>query len=290
MTGYASADGAMGDASWSWELKSVNGRSLEVRCRLPATLEGLEPAVRTRLNERFKRGTLTASMTFNRPAGSVKLRLNPAVVDQLEEIVEAISVRVRAEMPRLDGLLGIKGVIESVEEEEGPSIREARHEAILATLDAAIAALAQNRSEEGRRLAAVLSGHLDAADEAVARAHASAALQPQAIRTKLAAQVAALLDSMPQLSEERLVQEAALLAARADIREELDRLTAHLAAARDLLLEGGAIGRRLDFLCQELNREANTICSKSTDIALTRAGLDLKAVIDQLREQVQNVE
>jgi uncharacterized protein (TIGR00255 family) len=290
MTGYASADGAMGNASWSWELKSVNGRSLEVRCRLPSFLENLEPMVRARLNERFKRGTVNASLTFNRPPGTLKLRLNPAVVDQLEDIIEAIAVRIRAETPRLDGLLGIKGVVESVEEEEAEEILAAREEAILATLDAAIAALAQTRSQEGERLAAILSGHLDTADKAVKSAHASAALQPQAIHSKLAAQIAALLDSVPQLSEERIAQEAALLAARADVREELDRLTAHLSACRGLVNEGGAIGRRLDFLCQELNREANTICSKSTDMALTRAGLDLKTVIDQFREQVQNVE
>jgi len=290
MTGFASADGGAGDVAWTWELKSVNGRSLDVRCRLPATLEGLDPAVRARLQDHFKRGSITAALSLTRPPGAVRLRLNPGIVDQLEEIIEALSLRVKADTPRLDGLLGIKGVVEAVEEEETADARAVREEAILVTLDKAIAALAETRAEEGQRLVAVLSGHLRAAGAAAKRAGETAALQPEAIRKRLAAQVASLLEASPPLPEDRLAQEAALAAARVDVREELDRLRAHLAAAQELLDEGGAVGRRFDFLCQELNREANTICSKSADIALTRAGLDLKAAIDQLREQVQNIE
>jgi len=290
MTGFASAGGGIGDVAWTWELKSVNGRSLDVRCRLPATLESLDPAVRARVQDSFKRGSIVAALNLTRPAGGVRLRLNQAVVDQLEDIIEALSVRVKADTPRLDALLGIKGVIEAVEEEETADARAAREEAILATLDEAIVRLAKARAEEGRRLAGVLAGHLEAAEAAAARAGATAALQPGAIKARLAAQVTALLEAAPALPAERLAQEAALLATRADVREELDRLRAHLAAARELMAEGGAIGRRLDFLCQEMNREANTICSKSSDMELTRAGLDLKAVIDQLREQVQNIE
>ncbi len=290
MTGYASADGGTSDASWSWEIKSVNGRSLDVRCRLPPALEGLEPALRTRVQNRFSRGTVTATLTVTRRGGAVRLRLNPAVVDQLEGIIEAFSLRVRADTPRLDGLLAVKGVMEAAEEEESPGLRAEREAAILKSLDAAIAALAKNREQEGARLAGVLAGHLDAAGAAAKRASASAVLQPEAIRAKLSAQVAALLEASPALPAERLAQEAALLAVKADVREELDRLSAHLTAARGLLDEGGAIGRRLDFLCQEMNREANTMCSKSADIELTRAGLELKAAIDQLREQVQNIE
>ncbi|HLF58553.1 MAG TPA: YicC/YloC family endoribonuclease [Alphaproteobacteria bacterium] len=290
MTGFASADGGMGDVRWTWDLKSVNGRGLDVRCRLPATLEGLEGAVRSRIQENFRRGSITAALTLIRPPGAVRLRLNQAVVDQLEEIIEALSVRVKADTPRLDALLGIKGVMETVEEEETAEARSAREEAILATLDAALAALARARAQEGEKLASVLAGHLEAAEHAAARAGASATLQPEAIKARLAAQVASLLEASPALPADRLAQEAALLAVRADVREELDRLRAHLSAARELLEQGGAIGRRLDFLCQELNREANTICSKSADIELTRTGLELKAVIEQLREQVQNIE
>lgn len=290
MTGFASAVGGVGDVGWTWELKSVNGRSLDVRCRLPAPLESLEPAVRSRIQERFKRGSIVAALNLARPVGAVRLRLNQDVVDQLEDIIEAMSIRVKADTPRLDGLLGIKGVIETVEEEESKDARAAREAAVLASLDEAIDALGRNRAAEGERLAAVLQGHLAAAAAAADRAGGAAALQPEAIKARLETQVTSLLDSAPGLPAERLAQEAALLAAKADVREELDRLCAHLAAARDLLSEGGAIGRRLDFLCQELNREANTICSKSTDMDLTRAGLDLKSVIDQLREQVQNIE
>ncbi len=173
MTGFASADGGMGDVRWTWDLKSVNGRSLDVRCRLPATLEGLEGAVRSRIQENFRRGSITAALTLIRPPGAVRLRLNQAVVDQLEEIIEALSVRVKADTPRLDALLGIKGVMETVEEEEAAEARSAREEAILATLDAAIAALARARVQEGEKLASILAGHLEAAEAAAARAGAS---------------------------------------------------------------------------------------------------------------------
>lgn len=290
MTGFASASGGDGEATWSWELKSVNGRGLDVRCRLPSALEGLEPSVRSRFQDKFSRGTITAALTLVRPPGTVRLRVNPAVLEQLEDVIEAVSVRVKSDVPRLDGLLSVKGVMEIAEEEEAPEIRARREAAILASLDEAVSALADARDREGRHLSEVLTGHLEAASAAAGRARNSAALQPDAIRERLASQVAVLLDSSPSLSPERLAQEAALLAARADVREELDRLAAHFASARELLAEGGTIGRKLDFLCQEMNREANTICSKSTDIELTRAGLDLKAVIDQLREQVANIE
>lgn len=287
MTGFASAAGRDGETAWTWELKSVNGRSLDVRCRLPATLEGLEPAVRAHLQERFKRGSMTATLSLTKPTGALRLRLNQAVVDQLEDIIEALSVRVKADTPRLDGLLGIKGVVEAIEEEAEP---EKRERAILATFADAADALARTRAQEGERLAAVLTAHLDEAEAAAKRAALSAAAQPEAIRKRMAAQIDTLLQAAPALPAERLAQEAALLAARADVREEIDRLRSHLSAARELMRDGGAIGRRLDFLCQELNREANTICSKSTDLELTRAGLDLKTVVDQLREQVQNIE
>jgi uncharacterized protein (TIGR00255 family) len=290
MTGYASAAGGDGEYRWTWEIKSVNGRGLDIRCRLPPTLEGLEPQVRTRLQARFRRGSVTAVLTLVRPTTSVRLRLNPAIVEQLEEIVESLSARVKVDTPRLDGLLALKGVVESVEEEESPAAREAREAAMLQDLEAAIDALDRARREEGGRLAVVLAEHLDGLQRLSEKANATAALQPEAIRARLNAQVATLLEAAPQIAAERLAQEAALLATRADVREELDRLRAHVAAARDLLAEGDAVGRRLDFLCQELNREANTICSKSADIELTRIGLDMKAAVEQLREQVQNIE
>jgi uncharacterized protein (TIGR00255 family) len=290
MTGFSRADGHDRGWAWTWELKSVNGRSLDVRCKLPADFDGLEPAVRSRVQERFRRGNVSAALLVSRPAGAFRLRLNPEVADQLEKVVKEMAARVEAQPPTLDGLLAMRGVVEAVEEEEAPEARAAREQAILRSLDEALAALAEARCQEGGRLATVLADRLDEMERSRTKAEACAALRPEAIRARLEEQVAALLDAAPALPEERLAQEAALLAARVDLREELDRLRAHLAAARELLAEGGPVGRRLDFLCQELNREANTICSKSTDIELTRVGLELKAGIEQFREQVQNIE
>jgi uncharacterized protein (TIGR00255 family) len=290
MTGFARADGHDDVLGWTWEVKSGNARGLDIRSRLPQDLDRLEPVVRVKAHERFKRGAVSAALTLTRPAGGVRLRLNPDTASELEVILGQLSARVEAEPPRLDGLLAVRGLIEAVEEENSPEARAAREEAILSSLDEALADLARARAKEGDRLAAVLSGLVDELERLVAEVGACAALQPGAIRARLEEQVAALLEASPALPQERLAHEAALLAVKADVREERDRLGAHLAAARDLLGQGGPVGRRLDFLCQELNREANTICAKSADIELTRLGLELKAVIDQLREQVQNIE
>ena len=296
MTGFARADGHHEAWSWTWEVKSVNGRTLDVRAKLPSECDTLEPAVRALVQGRFKRGSVSVALPLTRAAGSLRLRLNPEVADQVEAIAAELAARVEAAPPRLDGLLGIRGLIEVADEEESPETREARDAAIMASLDQALAALAAARIEEGTRLAAVLADQLGALERLSEQAGACAGLQPEAIRARLAEQVAALLEAAPALPEERLAQEAALLAAKADIREELDRLEAHLGSARELLDgaaaegEGGPVGRRLDFLCQELNREANTICAKSADIALTRIGLEIKTVVEQLREQVQNIE
>ena len=195
-----------------------------------------------------------------------------------------------AAAPRLDGLLGIKGVLEPEEDSEDEAVTEARNAAMLRDLAAALGKLSRARAEEGARLAAVIATHLDSFEEVVEAAGKSAELQPPALRERLARQVSELLEASPGLPEERLAQEAALLATKADVREELDRLRAHLDSARDLMKAGGAVGRRFDFLCQELNREANTLCSKSADMELTRQGLTMKTLVDKLREQVQNIE
>jgi uncharacterized protein (TIGR00255 family) len=290
MTGFARADGHDGGWTWAWELKSVNGRGLDVRCKLPPDLDGLEPTVRSHIQERFSRGTISAALTVTRPPGALKLRLNVEVAEQLEQIVRELAARVKAQPPTLDGLLSVRGVIETAEEDEAPEARASREQAFVVALDEAIAALAEARAQEGTRLGAVLASQLDELEGLADDAEACATVRPEAIRARLKEQVAALLEAAPALPEERLAQEAALLAAKADLREELDRLRAHLAAARELLSASGPVGRRLDFLCQELNREANTICSKSTDIELTRIGLDLKAGIEQFREQIHNIE
>ncbi len=290
MTGYARREGGDGQLTWSWEIKSVNGRSLDVRSRIYAGYEALEPIARKMVQNHCVRGNVQVSLTVKRGQLPRKLRLNREVLDQVVEMVRSLESGVRAEPPRLDGLLAFPGVVEASEEEESKELLDIRMAALEEDLILALEALTAMRRNEGARLETLAAGHLDEIARLSEAAAACAAARPEALRARLRKQVEELLEASPALPEERLAQEAALLASKADIREELDRLRAHVAAARDLTAEGGAIGRRLDFLCQEFNREANTLCSKSGDVALTRIGLDLKAVIDQLREQVQNIE
>jgi len=296
MTGFARAEGV--DAAdlhpglhWAWEVKSVNGRNLEVRCRLPPGFEILESAGRAAVAERLKRGNVALTLTLARGGEPPRARINRELLDQLMALAAEYAAKGKAEPPRLDSLLAVRGVVEVVEEaepsEEQRAVRLAR---MNETLARALAALAAMRHEEGGRLATLVGQHLDAIEELRQRAAATAAAQPAALKARLKQQVEVLLEASPALPEERLAHEAALLVTKADVREELDRLAAHVAAARKLLAEGGAVGRKFDFLCQEFNREANTLCSKSADVELTTIGLDLKAAIDQLREQVQNIE
>jgi len=291
MTGFARAEGRDADFHWIWEVKSVNGRSLDVRCRVPSGMDGLEPIARAAVAERLRRGNVTVALTLIRGAKPAKVRINREVLAQLIEVVKELESAVEAAPPRLDGLLAVRGVVDVIEEEdEDEAARQARLDRLAATLGEALEALRGMRAAEGARLAAVVRGHLDEIERLREAAAGCAAAQPDMLRERLRAQVAALLETVPALPEERLAQEAALLIAKGDVREELDRLAAHVAAARDLMAEPGAVGRKLDFLCQEFNREANTLCSKSTDVELTRIGLALKAAIEQLREQVQNIE
>jgi len=290
MTGFARVEGEAEGLSWSWELKSVNGKSLDLRFRLPPGFEALELPLRALIGERVKRGSVSVTLAITRAAAGATLQVNRAVLDQVLRLVRELGQEMEVAPPRIDGLLALRGVLESGEELPDPATRERREALLLAGNGKALDALANMRRAEGTRLGAVLGERVQEIATLVAAAEASAAAQPDAIRTRLKSLVAALTDAVPSIPEERLAQEAALLVARGDIREELDRLTAHIAATRELLAEGGAVGRRLDFLCQELNREANTLCSKSADVELTRIGLGLKAGIEQLREQVQNIE
>ena len=291
MTGFARSQGRQGDGSWTWEIKSVNGRGLDLRCRMPAGLESLDVAIRERAAKRLRRGNLQVGLTVKRERGQGGYRVNRDVLDHLLSLLPEVRKRLPdVGAPSADGLLALRGVIEPAEDEEDEETRRAFEKALLAGFDAALADLATMREAEGGRLAGVLADQLTAITGLCEQAAALAATQPDAIRQRLREQVAALLDAAPELPEERLVQEAALLAAKADVREELDRLRAHLAAARELMAGDGAIGRKFDFLCQELNRETNTLCSKSADVALTGIGLDLKTAVEQLREQVQNIE
>lgn len=292
MTGFARVAGEADGVSWAWELKSVNGRSLDLRLRLPPGFDALEAPLRAALARRLRRGSISATLTVSRlapPPLRVNREMLAQVVALLGELTGELAGKLEAAPPRLDGLIGLRGIMETVEDEPDAVIA-ARQAAILDGWALALDRLAAARSEEGTRLAAALTeqrGELAALVEAAA---GCAAAQPAAIRARLQALLAELSDVAPRMPEERVVQELALLVSRADVREELDRLRAHVAQAGELLERGDAVGRQLDFLCQELNREANTLCSKSADIELTRIGLALKATIEQFREQVQNLE
>ncbi len=290
MTGFARADGHEDGVSWVWELKSVNSKSLDLRFRLPPGLESLELPLRASLAQRLKRGALSVTLMLTRAAGAGSLRVNREALAQVAALARELAADGRVAPPRADGLLALRGVLESGDEDEDEARRERRQAALLASWEKGLDSLVAMRTAEGARLIPVLEARLAEIAQLTAAAEDSAAAQPEALKQRLRDMVSALLEASPALPPERLAQEAALLVAKADIREEIDRLSAHIVAAQELLAEGGAIGRRFDFLCQEFNREANTLCSKSADVALTRTGLALKAAIEQLREQVQNIE
>ena len=289
MTGFARVQGEANGISWVWEIKSVNGRALDLRLRLGAGFDRLEPELRAGLAQRFRRGNFSANLAVTRTAPPV-LRINREALAQLVALIDELTGEIEAAPPRLDGLLALRGVVETVEDED-EAVIEARCGEVLRSWSGALDRLAAARAEEGARIGMLLRGQLDEMAALAAAAADCAAAQPAAIRQRLLTVLASLTGAgAAAVPEERVAQEVALLAARADIREEIERLRAHAEQAGELLDEGEAVGRRLDFLCQELNREANTLCSKSADIELTRAGLALKAVIEQFREQVQNIE
>jgi uncharacterized protein (TIGR00255 family) len=291
MTGFARAEGGDGDLRWTWEVKSVNGRNLDMRVRVPTGFEALEPAVRAAVPEKLKRGNIAVGLVLTRGQQPARVRINRELLDQVIALADEVRQRLKTEAARPDGLLAVRGVVELAEEEDlSEEKREARIQQMSADFAKALAALAQMRREEGARLAAIVAQQLNDIERFCTAAAASAAAQPAGLQARLRQQLDMLLGTSPALPEERLAQELALLITKADVREELDRLSVHIAAARKLLKEGGAVGRKFDFLCQEFNREANTLCSKSTDSELTAVGLDLKSSIDQLREQVQNIE
>jgi uncharacterized protein (TIGR00255 family) len=290
MTGFARADGSAGSTSWHWELRSVNGRGLDLRLRLPPGFEALEPRIREAVPKRLTRGSLSINLNVKRSEGVSQIRLNEPALRQVLVALDKLQAMAKVEAPRADGLLGIRGVLEFVEAEEGEDAARARAEAMLVGLGQALDGLVAARAGEGRRLEAVIVDQLVAIEKLVETVQRSPARSPEAIRQRLKEQVARLLEPGVPLDETRLYQEAALLATRADVEEELKRLTAHIAGARELLGSSEQAGRRLDFLAQEFNREANTLCSKANDAETTRAGLELKAIIDQMREQVQNIE
>lgn len=290
MTGFARTDGAAAGHSWSWELRSVNARGLDARLRLPPGFDRIEAKLRAAVSSRFRRGTISINLTLARDQAATRLVVNKAVLDQVVQLAAELGERLDAAKPRIDGLLAIRGVLEPADEDTSDEERAALDDALVASFGGALDMLAVSRGEEGARLGQLTGGQVEEIAALASAARATAETQPAAIQARLREKLDALLGSDPPLSEEKLAQEVALLAVKGDIREELDRLDAHVAGARDMLKSDQAIGRKLDFLCQEFNREANTLCSKASDIELTRIGLDLKTVIDRLREQVANIE
>jgi uncharacterized protein (TIGR00255 family) len=294
MTGYARAQGTDGSRRWVWEARSVNGRNLEIRCRLPQGFDRLENPARSSVGGRLKRGNVSLTLTMATERQGASLRVNRALLAELGTLVDEVRKVTGADAPTADGLLRVRGVIE--EEEQAIESEEtivALDKSIMTTLDEVLEALVGARQAEGRALSAVIERHIDDIENLSSRAADRAASQIATVRTRFEGQLEELLQRAPSLSEERFAQEVALLVGKADVREELDRLAAHIVQARSLLAEArpeNPVGRKFDFLCQEFNREANTLCSKSADIELTRIGIDLKGAIERLREQVQNVE
>jgi uncharacterized protein (TIGR00255 family) len=289
MTGFARADGGHGPWTWSVEARSVNGRTLEARFRGPPGFEGLERVAREGAAARFQRGQIQIGLQARRTEGAVQVKINAETLERYLAFVEPYVVAGRAAVPSIEGLLALKGVLETGEEDSDPEARAALEAAVGASIGQCLDDLKTARLEEGTALAAILRAAVDRIEALVAQAEVDAAAQPMALKERFERRIAELVGQVDDL-EARIVQEAALLAVRADVREELDRLKSHVDAARSLLASDGPVGRRLDFLSQEFNREANTLCSKSASTALTALGLELKAVIEQFREQVQNVE
>lgn len=290
MTGFARASGERQGLFWQWEIKSVNGKALDVRLRLPTGFEALETPVRAALAAAFRRGNLQVSLSVSGQIGRETVRLNQDILDRLVAAGEALRNQIGGEALRADVLLSIKGVVEvaSLPEDEGEA--EARNAAMLASFGEALAALGVARREEGGRLQAIVTAQVARIAELAEAARTNPSRTPEAVRARLAEQIGRIMETGMALDPDRLHQEAVIAATRADIQEELDRLGSHVEAAHALLAADEAVGRKFDFLAQEFNREANTLCSKASDRSLTAIGLDLKTVIDQLREQVQNIE
>lgn len=285
MTGFARAEGSAAGLAWVWELRSVNGRGLDLRFRLPPGWDALEPALREAAGKTLKRGNVTASLTAKRES-EARLVADPAALEQVLAMAMELHQRISGSpVPRAEALLGLPGVLRPAQADEAINTGPAA-----TGFQQALAALVRARQAEGERLAATLRGLLEEIAALHRQAAAEAADQPAAQRARVMENLQGLLREAPSLPEERIAQEVALLAARSDVREELDRLASHIDAAHALLREGANIGRRFDFLVQEFNREANTLCSKSASVSLTATGLKLKATIEQLREQVQNIE
>jgi uncharacterized protein (TIGR00255 family) len=290
MTGFARAQGVSGAYGWAWELKSVNAKGFDLRLRTPPGWDAVDAPVRAKAAEALTRGTVYGNLTIERQGVVPTVNINEDVLNAVLGAVENLKSRIASAPPSIEGILGLKGVIEVSEQEESAEERTAAEAAVVAGFASALAGLVKARRDEGAALSRTLNARLDEIAALTDRAETAPGRQPEAIKARLAEQVSTLLEASNRFDPDRLHQEAVLLASKADIREELDRLRVHVAQARKLLAAGGPVGRRLDFLSQELNRESNTLCSKSNDVDLTNIGLELKSVVEQFREQIQNLE
>jgi uncharacterized protein (TIGR00255 family) len=290
MTGFARSHGASGPYTFEWELKSVNAKGFDLRLRLPQGWDELEVHAKRRAAEVLARGTVYANLNLKRANALSTVRVNEDVLASVLKVASQLAGKIDAVAPSVDGLLGIKGVIEVIEPESDEEEDRVAKAAAAAAFDEALQNLVAMRRREGIALGQILLRRMDEIERLAKRAEAAPGRKPEAVRARLAEQIAALLEASERFDADRLAQEALLLAAKADIREELDRIASHLSQARELIGKGGPIGRRLDFLAQEFHREVNTCCSKSNDVELTNTGLEMKNVVEQFREQVQNLE
>jgi uncharacterized protein (TIGR00255 family) len=290
MTGFARSHGASGPYTFEWELKSVNAKGFDLRMRMPPGWDEIEVSAKKRAGELLSRGTVYANLNIKRTNAAAAIRINEDVLAAVVRVAGELAGRIDAVAPSIDGLLGIKGVIEVVEPESDEVEDAAAKAAVGIAFEQALADLVEMRRREGNALGKVLLQRMDEIEGLAKKAEAAPGRKPEAIRVRLAEQVAALLESSDRFDADRLAQEALLIATKADVREELDRIASHVAQVREMLDKGGPVGRRLDFLAQEFNREVNTCCSKSNDLELTNTGLEMKNVVEQFREQVQNLE
>uniref|UniRef100_Q07LE9 YicC family protein n=1 Tax=Rhodopseudomonas palustris (strain BisA53) TaxID=316055 RepID=Q07LE9_RHOP5 len=290
MTGFARSHGNSGPYAFEWELKSVNAKGLDVRLRLPPGWDEIEQLARKRTTDVLSRGTVYANLSVRRANAQSTVKVNEDVLAAVVKVATDLTSRLDAAAPRIDGLLAIKGVIEVTEPDRDEAEDAAARVAIEQAFAEALTSLVAMRRREGETLGTILSLRLDEIESLAKKAEDAPGRKPEAIRARLAEQIAALLEASDRFDSDRLNQEAIMIATKADIREELDRIASHVAQARDMIKKGGAVGRRLDFLAQEFNREVNTCCSKSNDLELTNTGLAMKNVVEQFREQVQNLE
>jgi uncharacterized protein (TIGR00255 family) len=290
MTGFARGHGVAGPYAWSWEIKSVNAKGLDLRLRLPPGWDAIEVPARKNATEKLSRGTVYANLTVERKGVQPTVKVNEPVLNAVLATLKSLDGKVDATKPTMDGILALKGVIEITEEDEREDDRAAAEKAIIAGFDKLLADLIAMRREEGLTLGRLLTTRLDEIAALAARAEAAPGRKPEAIKARLAEQIETLLSASTRFDSDRLHQEAIMIATKADIREELDRLDSHVAQVRKMLADGGPVGRRLDFLAQELNRESNTLTAKANDLELSNIGLELKSVVEQFREQVQNLE